>query len=459
MTNPAVDSFAMPLSDVPLGGPRQLDFSENKKRQERIHQLIPGGCHTYAKGDDQFPQLSPGIIARGKGCRVWDVDGNEFIEYGMGGRAVTLGHAYEPVIEAAIEAMYGGTAFTRANHWELAAAEEILAMVPGADMVKFTKDGSTTTTAALKLSRAYTGRDMVALCGDHPFFSYDDWFIGTTPCDSGIPQSVKDLSVTFRYNDVDSVRHLFEQHPGRIACVILEPCKYEHPEDNFLHKVQELCREHGAVFILDEMITGFRMHNGGAQAYYDITPDLSTFGKAMANGFACSALMGKRHLMELGGIQHDRERVFLLSTTHGAETHALAAAIATWRTYQNEPVIERMWAAGRRLAERGNAAIAAKGMSDYVQITGLPCNLVFSALNPQGERCQSYRSLLLQEIINRGVLAPSLVVSYAHRDEDIDQTVDAFAGAMDVYARAIEQGSTDGLLVGQPSKVVYRRYN
>ena len=159
--------------------------------------MIPGGAHTYAKGDDQYPELAPGFIARGRGCHVWDVDGNEFIEYNMGLRAVTLGHAYPEVIEAAAEAMKHGTNFTRPSPLEVECAEELLGIIEGADMVKFTKDGSTATTAAITLARAITGRDKVALCIDHPFFSYNGWFIGMTPVDAGSQKAKRPFRLRF----------------------------------------------------------------------------------------------------------------------------------------------------------------------------------------------------------------------------------------------------------------------
>ncbi|MCH8147977.1 MAG: glutamate-1-semialdehyde 2,1-aminomutase [Planctomycetes bacterium] len=434
------------------------ESAKAKELRRKSHALIPGGCHTNAKGDDQFPILAPGFIVRGEGSHVWDIDGKEYIEYGMGNRCVTLGHAFEPVVEAAAGEMRRGVNFTRPASIEVECAEQFLRMIPGAEMVKFTKNGSDATTAAVKLARAHTGRDLVALCSDHPFFSTDDWFIGTTALDAGIPQAIKQLTVTFRYNDLESVQKLFDEHAGRIACVILEPAKYDDPQEGFLHKVQELCRKNGAVFILDEMITGFRWDNGGAQAVYDIVPDLSVFGKALGNGFSVSALAGKRELMERGGLRDSRERVFLLSTTHGGETHALAAAIATMRTYENEPVVETLYRQGTRLAAGLHEVIALHELGDYVKVVGRPCSLVHVTLDKNHQRSQEFRTLLLQETIKRGVIMPSLVVSYAHRNEDIDRTVEAWDESLAIYKKALEEG-VEKYLVGPPSKSVYRKYN
>jgi glutamate-1-semialdehyde 2,1-aminomutase len=326
-------------------------------------------------------------------------------------------------------------------------------------MVKFCKDGSDATSAAVKISRAYTGRDMIACCADHPFFSTDDWFIGTTAMNAGVPEAVKRLTVTFRYNDLDSVRSLFEKYPGRIAAVILESARVDEPRDNFLHKLKDLCHSQGALFILDEMITGFRWHVGGAQKYYGIVPDLSAFGKALANGFSVSALAGRREVMRLGGLDHvDRPRVFLLSTTHGAETHALAAAIATMRIYQNEPVIEHITRQGERLRELAESVIRRHGLEAYVEIIGRPSCLLYATRDLDCKPSQAMRTLLLQETIRRGVLMPSLVVAYSHTDEDIERTVEALDGALAVYRKALD-GGVERFLIGRPSEPVMRSHN
>jgi glutamate-1-semialdehyde 2,1-aminomutase len=423
----------------------------------KAHRLIPGGAHTYAKGDDQFPVLSPGFIARGEGCHAWDVDGNEFIEYGMGLRSVTLGHAFRPVIEAAYRQMQLGANFTRPSPVETECAEVLLALTNGGEMVKFTKDGSTATSAAVRLARAHTGRDLVGVCIDHPFFSYDDWAISVTPMSSGIPKAVSELTVTFRYNDIASVRALFDGHPGRIACLIMEPAKDKDPENRFLHEVRDLCHRNGAVFILDEMITGFRWPDITAQRHYDIEPDLCTFGKGIANGFALAALVGKREIMELGGLNHDRERAFILSTTHGAETHALAAAVATIDFYRKEPVVEFMDRQGRRLKEGIDHMIVRHDLEGYFEVIGRPSNLVFATRDEHKKPSQIFRTLFMQEAIRRGLIAPSLVVSYAHKDEDIDRTIEAVGDALAVYKEALENGA-EPYLVGRPVQPVFQKY-
>jgi glutamate-1-semialdehyde 2,1-aminomutase len=441
---------------VNLHSPR---FPNSSDLQKRAHRLIPGGAHTYAKGDDQYPILAPGFIVRGNGCHVWDADGNEYIEYGMGNRAVGLGHAYPRVVEAAREEMANGCNFTRPSPVEVECAEAFLGLIGTAEMVKFCKNGSDATSAAVKLARAYTRRDYVAYCGDQPFFSVDDWFIGPTPMGAGVPEAINKLSLTFRYNDLESVRALIAQYPSQIACFMLEAARTEDPRDNFLHELRRLAHEDGALFILDEMITGFRWHACGAQGLYDIVPDLSTFGKALGNGFSVSALAGRREFMRLGGLDHhDRPRVFLLSTTHGAETHALAAAMATIEVYRDEPVIERMEAAGDRLRAGFEQVILRHRLADHVSVGGRSSCLFYGTKGIDGKPSQAFRSLFLQEIIRRGVIAPSLATSYSHSDADIDRTVDAVDGALAVYFRALDEG-VEHHLVGRPSQVVQRQFN
>jgi glutamate-1-semialdehyde 2,1-aminomutase len=434
-----------------------MDFSHSRSLRPKAHALIPGGAHTYAKGDDQFPEQAPGFIVRGKGCHSWDIDGNEFIEYGMGLRSVTLGHAYEPVLQAAWRQMQLGVNFSRPAAIEVELAEAVLEVVDGADMVKFAKNGSDVTTAAVKLARAYTGRDLIAICGDQPFFSTDDWFIGTTEMNAGIPRAISDLTLRFRYNDLASVAELFDRYPDQIAGVLLEAEASVPPLPGFLRDLKILCEQKGAVLIFDEMITGFRWHLGGAQKFHNVVPHLSTFGKAMGNGFAVSALCGKREIMRLGGLDHDQPRVFLLSTTHGAETHALAASVETIRIYRSEPVVEWLWKQGERLRTGVEQAAARHQLEKYFNVVGRPCNLVYRTNDQNGVPSQAFRTLFLQELIRGGILAPSLVVSFSHSDEDIDRTIDVADRALGVYARALADGVSK-YLTGRPVKPVNRAY-
>jgi len=435
-----------------------MNFDNSAKLRSKAHALIPGGCHTYAKGDDQYPVNAPGFISRGEGCRVWDLDGNEFIEYGMGLRSVTLGHAYPSVVDAAYRQMLLGNNYTRPSAIEVECAEMMVELIDAADMVKFAKNGSDATTAAARLARAYTGRDLIAVCQDHPFFSVDDWFIGSTPMAAGIPEAIRNLTVKFKYNDISSVVSLFDEYPGQIACLFLEAATSVEPEEGFLNEVRKLCTKHGTVLVLDEMITGFRWHLKGAQNYYGLEPDLSTFGKAMGNGFSIAALAGKREIMDLGGITHDKERVFLLSTTQGAENHALAATLATIKVYREHDVIEHLWMFGEALRQRINEIIASLKLEDYFQLLGKPCNLVYATKDQEKNPSQEFRALFLQETIRNGLLMPSLVVSYSHGEKDIEQTVQGIGEALHIYRKALDEG-VEKYLIGRPLRPVFRKYN
>jgi glutamate-1-semialdehyde 2,1-aminomutase len=444
-------------SPQPPAGPTP-SFAGSEALQARFHAAIPGGAHTYAKGDDQFPEHMAPIIVRGEGCRVWDVDGNEFIEFGAGLRSVTLGHAYAPVVAAARQQLALGANFGRPAVLELETAEEFLEFTRAGDMVKFAKNGSDATSAAVKLARAATGRDLAAICLDHPFYSVDDWFMGTTPLKAGIPAAVSALTVGFRYNDLASAEALFTAHPGQIACLLLEVEKDVPPAPGFLAGLRRLCDREGTVLVFDEIITGFRWHNQGAQAHHGVRPDLSTWGKALANGFSLAALTGRRELMELGGLDHPHERVFLLSTTYGAETHALAAARAVMQTYAQEPVVARLWQLGERLATGLHQSIAQHGLQQHLTVQGPHCCLTYGTRDQQGLPSQAFRTLFLQETLRRGLLMPSLIVNYSMTDHVIDTTLERLHEALGIYRRALDEG-LENYLESRPVKPVYRSRN
>ncbi|MFJ5678354.1 glutamate-1-semialdehyde 2,1-aminomutase [Streptomyces sp. NPDC093097] len=447
-----------------------LPLTRSRQANERLHALIPGGAHTYAKGDDQYPENLAPVISHGRGAHVWDVDGNRYVEYGSGLRSVSLGHAHPRVIEAVRRELDRGSNFVRPSLMEVEAAERFLATVPTAEMVKFTKNGSDATTAAVRLARAVTGRPRVAVCGDQPFFSVDDWFIGTTPMSAGIPTATTELTVTFPYGDLAATEELLTRHHGEIACLILEPTGRTEPSPSpqprsgttdptpgYLAGLRRLADRHGCVLIFDEMITGCRWSEAGAQGLYGVVPDLSTFGKALGNGFAVSALAGRRELMERGGLRHSHDRVFLLSTTHGAETHSLAAAMAVQATYTEEGITAQLHALGERLAAGVRDAAASMGVGDHVVVRGRASNLVFATLDENRQPSQQYRTLFLRRLLAGGVLAPSFVVSSALDDADIDRTVEVVAQACAVYRKALDAADPTPWLGGRPVKPVFRR--
>ncbi len=431
------------------------DFTASSSQVSAAHKVIPGGAHTYAKGDDQYPFGMAPVIARGSGCRVWDIDGNEYVEFGSGLRSTVLGHGFGPVLDQVRASMAEGVNFARPHRLELEAATRLTELIPGGEMVKFGLNGSDATTAAVRLARAYTGRDLIAICRDQPFFSTHDWFIGTRPMATDVPAATRQLSVQFSYNDLPSLARTFEQYPGQIAAVILEPETVTPPAPGFFDGLRALCDSEGALFILDEMITGFRWHERGAQYLCSIEPDLSTFGKALANGFPLSALVGRRDVMRLGGFTDDADRVFLLSQTAGAQPWALAAMLAVIDTFQRDHVAAHLIQVGQQLRKGVEEVVADAGLSAYFQLLGRDCCMVYVARDGAGRPSQEFRTLVLQEFLERGILAPSFVVSAAHDPAAINQTVAAVADLMPIYRKALDHG-IGTVLRGRPVRPAIR---
>lgn len=448
--------------------------------EERLNFVIPGGAHTYSRGLDQFPANAPQILARGEGAYVWDPDGTRYLDYGMSLRAVTLGYANQRVNAAAWREIERGNNLTRASMIELEAAELIVDLIPSAEMVKFAKNGSNVTTAAAKIARAHTGRRYICVPRQHPFFSFDDWFIGTTAITRGIPPEHTSSTLVFDYGDMNSLSRLFDEYPGQIAGVMLEPattqtpcataCKreltYESPcskcnnlSSNFLHGVQNLCRKNGALFILDEMITGFRWHLQGAQNYFGVEPDLSTFGKGMANGFSVAALVGKRDIMQVGAINTaNTERTFLLSSTHGGEMSSLGAFVECVKIYRESDVCAHLWSYGQKLRDGLTALAKERSLQNYFAMDGPAICLNYLTRDADGKPSLSFRTLFSQEMIARGVLMPWIAVSLSHGDEELAMTMDAAKGALDIYAKALEEG-VEKYLRGPSVKPVFRKFN
>lgn len=427
--------------------------------RKRLHNVIPGGAHTYSRGDDQFPENAPEILERGEGAYVFDPNGNKFLDYGMGLRSVNIGYANKEVADACYKEILKGNNLTRASITELEAAELLTNLIPSVDMVKFAKHGSTVTSAAVKLARAYTRKKYIAIPFEQPFFSFDDWFIGSTVMDNGIPDEVKPFTIKFHYNDISSLEKLFENYPNQIAGILMEATTTIEPKDNFLKDVQDLCKKNGALFIIDEMITGFRWSLQGAQGYFNIEPDLCTFGKAMANGFAVAALGGKKEIMEIGGIlEEGKERVFLTSTTHGAEMSGLGAFIKTAEILQRDNVVDHFWDYGNKLINGLNDISKNLNLFNHFYAEGYPCSPNYVLKDLDDKVSLPLRTLFAQEMIKNGVIMPYIAVSKSHTNIELDITFDAVYKSLEIVSKAIN-GNIGKYLNSKVIKPVFRKYN
>jgi glutamate-1-semialdehyde 2,1-aminomutase len=436
-------------------------FTHSDEYRRTIHRLIPGGAHTYSKGDDQFPLMSPAAITHGKGAYCWDVDGNKFLDTLMGLTSVSLGHAYDEVSERVIQEIHKGVNFSRPSIIEREMAEKFLSLVPQHDMIKYAKNGSVCTTAAVKLARAYTGRTLVARPIDHPFYSYDDWFIGSTACDAGIPDQFKQLTVTYQSDSLAALEQLFDQYPNQIACIVSEPEKWNHLEPDFYEKAIDLAHKHGALWIMDEMITGFKTDFPGSMKKFNAQPDMATWGKGIANGFSFCALTGKREIMEYGGIQRiGQPKVFLVSTTHGGETHAIAAGLATIDVFEKNNVIAHNHSIGDYFIQGAKTIIQNKKLDQVLSLGGFNWSSFLVVKNEAGEVDFGLRTLFMQEMIKHGVLYQGILAPcYSHSREDIDFMLQAFDAACDMMHKGLEDGYQKHLVGDNIIKPVFRKLN
>lgn len=422
------------------------------------NRLIPGGAHTYSKGDDQFPENAPPALVRGEGAWTYAADGDSYLDMAMGLRSVTLGYCRKEVLDAVRGSLETGNNLARPSVYEAKYAENLLAALKWPDMVKFAKNGSTATSAAVKLARAHTGRSLVARCRQQPFFSYDDWFIGSTNCPQGIPEEVSALTHFFDYDDLDSVDRLIAAQPGKIACLILEPATDRAPSKGFLEGLRQRCTQHGIVLVFDEMILGFRLALGGGTERFSVTPDLATFGKGIANGFSMAALVGRRDIMELGDITPGRRKVFLVSTTHGAEICSIAAAQAALNIYLEQPVVATITEFGRKLKKGFNALAAETGLGENLRMEGLDASPIMLTM-VGGKHDPALRTFMLQESIKEHVLIPYIAPSYAHGDKELDFFLTAFRKVAPTLRKALDSGRVRESVQGELVKPVFREIN
>ena len=395
-------------------------MNESKLRSQ-LHSLIPGGAHTYSRGDDQFPENAPVAIIQGKGCEVKGSNGKTYFDLGMGLRSVSIGHGNKQQNKFIYSKTLNGTNFTRPNLEELFLAEKLHEVIPCAEMVKFAKNGSDVTTGAVKLARAYTGKRHVLRCANNPFFSVDDWFIGDTPMDRGVPSEISTLTRQFAYGDIEILVKLRAEIGDDIACVILEPFGVAEFDIEYLKALRTFCTLHRIVLIFDEVISGFRYHLKGAQFLAGVTPDLATFGKALGNGFPISALCGKKEIMEIGGIDHIQDRVFLLSTTFGSERSGLAAGLWTLSQMEKDPLFQGNYEVGSFVKTYFNKVAFAHGINNLVQIVGSAINPIIQCTNEAGEFSGSVRYKLMKHLFDQGLMMPYISISTSHRDKFVKE--------------------------------------
>ena len=411
---------------------------------ERARARIPSVTQTLAKGPTQYVKgVAPKYLERGRGCRVWDVDGNEFLDYNMGIGPLSLGYCYPRVDEAIRAQLEKGITFSLMHPLEVEVAELVASVVPNAESIRFSKTGCDVTSAAIRLARAFTGREKVLACGYH---GWHDWTIGTTDRNRGIPDAVRALTSVFSYNDIDS---LATQLDGHTAAVILEPMLFEFPKDEFLHKVRELCSKAGALLIFDEMWTGFRLALGGAQERFGVRADLATFSKAVANGMPISVLAGRADVMSL------LEKDVFFYTTFGGEALSLAAAKATIMELQEKAVPAALQSKGTRLIE-GYNTIARELSMDYTRCAGMGARsmVMFTAAAGNG---LEVKSLVQQELLKRGILWQGMhALSFSHTDADIDYTLAAYREVLPILKGAVTEGNPGRYLRGEPVQPVFR---
>lgn len=420
-------------------------IEKSNRLYNRALGLIPSATQTLAKGPGQWVNgVAPKYLEKGKGSHVWDVDGNEYIDYLMGVGPLSLGYSYPAVDEAIKKQLENGITFSMMHPLEVEVAELMRDIIPNAEAVRYSKTGADVTSAAVRLARAYTNKNKILCCGYH---GWHDWYIAVTARNYGIPKAVQAISYTFNYNDIDSVKNSVDDD---VAAIILEPVVFQEPKDNFLHNLAALCEEKGIVLIFDEMWTGFRMDLGGAQSYFGITPDLATYSKAVANGMPISILTGKRKIMDLA------ENDIFFYTTFGGEALSLAAVIATVNEIRDKDVIKFLASQGKRLKEGYNSITSSLGI-DFTQITGYNWRSLAVFDDKAGDPLLQ-KSLMQQEMIKRGVLWQGFFnMSFSHSDSDVEYTLQALEESLSALKKAVNGNKLKESLIGLPVQPVFRK--
>lgn len=407
--------------------------------------LIPAGTQTLAKGPGQWVcGVAPKYLRRGRGSHVWDVDGNEYIDYSMGVGPISLGYAYDRIDQAIRAQLADGITFSLMHPLEVEVAELIREVVPAAEAVRFSKTGADVTSAAIRLARAFTGRDRVVCCGYH---GWHDWYIAVTDRAAGIPGAVRELTSTFDYNNLETVLRAVDEET---ACVILEPVTFELPQNGFLEELQRICRRRGALLVFDEMWTGFRLASGGAQEFFGVSADLACFSKAVANGMPLSVLTGRRDVMSL------LENHVFFFTTFGGEALSLAAARETILELREQDVPAHLARQGRKLRHGYNEIASELGLA-WTRCTGLDARSIITFDASAGDPLE-IKSLVQQEMLKRGVLWGGFHnLSFSHSDEDVAYTLAAYREVLPLVRTTVDVRIVRESLRGEPIQPVFRK--
>jgi glutamate-1-semialdehyde 2,1-aminomutase/spore coat polysaccharide biosynthesis protein SpsF len=415
---------------------------------QKAKNLIPLGTQTYSKSFFNYTLGgTPLFIDRGEGSHVWDIDGNEYIDYPLSLGAITLGHNYPEVTKAVLDQLAKGTVFSLATTLEVELAEKLVSIMPAVEMVRYGKNGSDVTSAAIRLARAYTKRDIIACGGYH---GWQDWYIGSTSRNLGVPEAVQALTKSFAYGNIDSLEAIFKENIGRVAAIILEPVDANGPDDVFLKQVRILADKYGALLIFDEVLSGFRHNLGGVDSYLDVKPDLICFGKGISNGFPLSVIGGQRKYMEL------LEDVFF-SFTFGGETLSLRAALATIEVMEKNDVFTKTNHFGERLKNGYNEMAKSLGLDKLTMAKGYKSRYYNVFLAENGSEDLLLKSIFQQEMARLGVLFHSgNNICYSHSEADILKTQNAQRAALEVIKDGLENKNLASKLIGEPIKVVFR---
>ncbi len=414
----------------------------------RSQKVIPGCAQTFSKGYTQYVQgVAPVFLERGEGCRVWDVDGNQYIDYVQGLLPNILGYAHPEVNRAAAEQLARGHSFSLPHPLEVELAERLTRLIPSAEMVRFGKNGSDATSGAVRAARAFTGRDRVACCGYH---GWQDWYIGSTTRNAGVPQAVRELTHPFVYNDLASLESLLAAHPGEFAAVIMEPFNFVEPAAGFLQGVKDLAHKHGAVLIFDEICVGFHLGLGGAQKIFGVTPDLACFGKAMGNGFPIACVVGRADIMQIF------EEIFY-SFTFAGEVASMAAAMKVLDILEHTDALARIEGNGRTLQQGLECLAQEAGLAGRIGTVGRPQWSLVKFRNPDGSDSGVLKNLFQQEAVKRGILLLATHnMTVAHDTAAIEQTLQVYAEVMKTLAGWLSAPHPERFLEGAMAQPVFK---